>query len=101
MKRVHEMSPKQPPGAAHVANNDAQPATGDKELKASLPDLVELVEEALAAVNVTELAVAGRTVIGLEIPVRRGGDDEVNRRFDPAKLAGVAEDETVFRLEKR
>jgi hypothetical protein len=75
MEGEYEMSPEIASCHAYVADHAHQPSTGDKNTKSMPPDLFQLAKKRLVILNMSQLI--GILIVLLEIPVRGGGNDEV------------------------
>jgi hypothetical protein len=76
MQRNHFVFPKSAPGAADITNNDTEPAARDKDAQALGPHFLQLGQEPLIVVEMSELCL----IIDIldEIKVWRGCQDQVN-----------------------
>jgi len=75
VKGKYEVSPEIASGHADIADHANQSSTGDKNTKSMPPDLFQLAKKRLVILNVPQLI--GILIVLLEIPVRGGGNDEV------------------------
>jgi hypothetical protein len=97
MEGKYEMPSEIAPGYADIADHINKASTGNEDAENMLPNFFQFSKKCFIILDMPQLI--GILVIPFEIPVRRGGDNEVNGLiFQEGQVACISVDQSMKRL---